>query len=348
MNDLAHPVLDDILNQPQGLASALRYQTQSGSAAIQQAAQAVRSAQRVVVVAIGASYSASLPFIYRLASAGRQVKLEDAAEFQHYTYAAYTGPTVYLLISRSGRTVEITNVLTLLKERRQLTIGITNEADSPLALESDLPLLLGSPRDHLIAIQTYQATLLALHLLADAVLGQATDLKDLPDQMAAVIMRYHELSQEWQAQMRPYQGVYLLARGASLASAYQGSLLFHEMARFPGIAYSAGHFRHGPWEVVDHQIRCLVFAPADNTYTLNIALAQKLASLGGETTLITCQPIRDLPTDIDAWPIPHTTASTAPFYEILPVQLFVFHLAIWRGHQPGVFRISTPVTLSEA
>lgn len=347
-------VLQNILHQPHGLVEALRYQSSAGYEALDQAAQAIRNAEQVFLVSIGASYHASLPFTYRLAAAGRRVILEDAAEFLHYTHPAGSASSVYLLISRSGKTIEIANALKLLKRRGQFTIGITNEADSPLAQESDLPLLLGSPRDDLIAIQTYQASLLLMHLLVEAISSgttrrtSTTDLEKLPAHMERVIDHYQGFSQEWQAQFRAYQGVYLLGRGASLASAYEGALLFHEMARFPGIGYSAGHFRHGPWEVIDHRIRCLVFAPQDRTYELNISLARDLAHLGGHVTLITSKPPEEPIKGVEVWEIPTTRPELTPFLEILPVQLFIYEFARWLGHTPGIFRASTPITLAES
>jgi glucosamine--fructose-6-phosphate aminotransferase (isomerizing) len=325
-----------------------------GFEAIVRAAKVIRSAEQVFLVSIGASYNASLPFTYRLAAAGRRVILEDAAEFLHYTHHAGSASSVYLLVSRSGKTIEIANALKLLKRRGRFTIGITNEASSPLAQESDLPLLLGSPRDDLIAIQTYQASLLLMHLLAEAVSSETTlktsasDLELLPSQMEHVIDHYQQLSQGWPDQFRTYQGVYLLGRGASLASAHEGALLFHEMARFPGIGYSAGHFRHGPWEVIDRRIRCMVFAPLDKTYELNVSLARDLAQLGGHVSLITSKLPEEPLKGVDAWEIPTTRPELAPFLEIIPVQLFIYEFARWLGHTPGIFRASTPITLVES
>lgn len=347
-------VLQNMLDQPQALVKALHYQTTTGLVALEQAKRAINEADQVIVVAIGASYNASLPFVYRLAAAGKRVILEDAAEFQHYTHRAGCDSCVYVLISRSGKTIEITNALKILKGRGQFTIGITNEASSPLAQDTDLSLLMGSPRDDLIAIQTYQASLLVMYLLAEAVCGAAApqfsdqELEAVPVLAGQVVDRYQQLSQTWEANFRTFQSVYLLGRGASLASANEGALLFHEMARFPGIGYSAGHFRHGPWEVIDRRIRCLVFAPLDHTYDLNVSLAHDLAHLGGQVSLISSKPPQELSDGVEFWEIPAVRAELAPFLEIIPVQFFIYQFARWLGHVPGIFRASTPITLAES
>jgi fructoselysine-6-P-deglycase FrlB-like protein len=119
-----------------------------------------------------------------------------------------------------------------------------------------------------------------------------------------VLETYQARSQAWKGHFKPYQAFYYLGRGASQASALQAALLSYEMARFPGVFFSAGAFRHGPWEVVDGRARLFVFAPTDNTYDLNLALALDVEKMGGEVTLVTSRPPRSVPTGLQVWDLP--------------------------------------------
>jgi len=352
-------VYANILNQAQALDQANQYQSGPGMRNLELAAQAIRAAGEIVLVAVGASFSACLPFVYRLASAGRRVRLEDAAEFIYFTHPAYASQAVYLLISRSGETIEIVKALEILKSLGRQVVGITNEAGSTLARLSDISLIIGGPSDYLISIQTYLTSLLALHHLAEFVSGNSQDaafsnhLPGLISLVQATLDSYQKASLDWIGNFSPYQAIYLLGRGCSLASAYQGSLLFHEMARFPGLAFSAGAFRHGPWEAVDERTLAFVFAPADQTYDLNIALATDLCALGSRVILITGQMPQSKREElqqigrIEIWDVPASPPEFAPFLEILPVEFFIFEFACWQGLTPGVFRACTPITLTE-
>jgi glucosamine--fructose-6-phosphate aminotransferase (isomerizing) len=353
MNDHA-PLYSDILNQPAAYEQSLAHHAGDGHGSLQLAAAHMRRCPRLVVVAIGASFSAALPFVYRLAAAGRRVILEDAAEFLHYTYRAYGEEDCFLLISRSGQTIEIDRALDRLRECGGTIIGLTNVPDSRLAREADVTLWLNSPADVMIAIQTYLTTVLTLHLLAEltvsdrpanAILAEAAALEP---SLRETVITYAALSPNWVRDFRPYHAVYFLGRGASFGTATQGALLMHEMVRFPGVAaYSGGHFRHGPWEVADERIRTIVFAPSDQTADLNIALAKDVHEMGSSVTLVTSLPSQKGAEGLDKWMLPAVAPQLAPLLEIVPVQFFTYEFARWQGLVPGEFRVCTPITLTE-
>lgn len=347
------PVYQDIQNQGNALRQTLEFQLGPGRAILERAAATIRNAPQVTVASIGASYSASMPFFYRLEAAGKPVTLIDASELLHYTNTSARPGSVFILASRSGETIEIVRLLEVLKGRGAMIIGLTNERESTLARLADIPILLGSPRDHLIAIQTYTATLLTLYLLAEMVLSahSVSELNHAGGSLAGLvessIEKYSQASQNWIEDFRNYGGVYLLARGASRASAIQAALLFHEMARFPASSWTIGEFRHGPWEVMDERICAFVFVPDDQTRPLNEAFAFDLAEMGGKVHVIGANPVKSFPDSLSVWSIPAVEPIQAPFLEIIPVQFFIYEYSIWQGLTPGVFRASTPITLSE-
>jgi glucosamine--fructose-6-phosphate aminotransferase (isomerizing) len=347
------PVYENILNQPQAIASVLQNQLQHGRQPLKKAARAILGARQVAVVAIGASYSASFPFIYQLAKLGIHAVLEDAAELLHYKLHLYDRDTACILISRSGDTIEIVKLIDKLKGQGVTIIGVTNVPDSALGRKSDILLTLHSPADELIAIQTWAATILTLNLLFAEMTGQldkVTYRKQVDEAVEAVAKtceQYQTTSSEWRFLFHEHHSIYLLARGASQASACEGQLLFHEMAWCPANFYSAGNFRHGPWEVVEKGFTGFVFAPRDPCHALNIGLAADIGRKQGQTILLTPDvPAQPLPNTVICQ-LPHLPPPFSPLVEIIPVQFFVYEYACWKGHQPGEFRASTPITLTE-
>jgi fructoselysine-6-P-deglycase FrlB-like protein len=67
----------------------------------------------------------------------------------------------------------------------------------------------------------------------------------------------------------------------------------------------------------------------------------------GEVRLITSRVPPSLPDRVVAWPVAPSTPFLSPLVEILPVQFFVYEFALAKGHPPGKFRASTPITLTE-
>ncbi len=325
------PLLQNILDQPANLVGVCDYHLGDGQLSLHQAARVIGSARRLILSGMGSSLFACYPLSNYLAAHGIASAVLDTAELLHYQQPAWQNAVV-ILVSRSGESVEVVKLLPSL--HAATIIGITNEPDSTLARRAQHVVLMASCPDQAVAVQTYTATLATLYLLGAAAVGEdqaERELRSVSASMASGMNQWAAASEAWRSFFESATSVYLLARGASIASAKEGALLFHEVAKFPAISMGAGNFRHGPVEVVDAKFRAIVFAPDDSTRELNLALARDLASLGGQVQFIRAE----------------TPAALACVSEIVPVQLAALRLAEWRGIVPGSFRVAAQVTRSE-
>jgi glucosamine--fructose-6-phosphate aminotransferase (isomerizing) len=315
---------------------------------MEQAAALLRSANKVVIAAMGASLFASIPLQYLLCSLGVDAVAIEAGELLHYLNGSWKNAVV-LMVSRSGESIEISRLLTAMKSKVPI-IGVTNEPQSQLSRSADVSLFLSSLPDQIVAIQTYTGTLLALHLLGSAVAGRLDASRAEARQLLPVFASHIERSaaaiEQWDAFLHPHSNLYLLARGPSLASALEGALLFHEVAKAPAVAMPIASFRHGPVEVVDSRFRGFVFAPKDNTQELNLAMANDLVRFGAQVRLI--GPSSSLSKGLPLCETPALPGTLAPLFEIVPLQVAALRLAILRGIEPGSFRYAPQVAVDEA
>jgi glucosamine--fructose-6-phosphate aminotransferase (isomerizing) len=338
------PLLHDILNQPQSLAEAVDYQLNVGKSILHDAAR-LMTGQRVLLSGMGSSLYACYALSAELAERGIGTTTIDSAELLHYHYGAYRN-ALAVLVSRSGESIETLKLLPLLKAQGTRIVGVTDVADSTLARGADVTVLIHGGKDHVVAVQSYTATLITLRLLGAALLN---DFDAIPAELGSAVKalidfvpQCVEQSTTWHPFFEGAQVIHLLGRGRSRASIYEGALLFNEVAKFPSVAMEAAQFRHGPVEIVDERYRAIVFASRDQTRVLNSALAYDLDRLGGQARLI-----GPLETDRGWWTTPEVAASIAPLIEIVPVQCAAMRLAEWRGFVPGEFRVATQVTSSE-
>jgi len=167
-------LLEDILAQPESLSRVLAHQTGDGLASLRNAAAMLRSATRVVITGMGASFYASYPLDYLLCSLGIDSVAVEAAELLHYRQSMCKDAVV-VLVSRSGESVEIEKLLHNLGGTP--TIGVTNVPESVLAKRSRQMLLVGSLPDEMVAIQSYTGTVLALLLLGALVEGSFDEVR---------------------------------------------------------------------------------------------------------------------------------------------------------------------------
>src|SRR6266478_10172122 len=101
--------LRDILRQPNELQWTLEHLSAAGRGALDGALAAMRSARHVYLTGIGSSWHAGLNVSALFQLAARPVYLVDAAELVRF--AAIPAESVLIVMSRSGRSVEIVQVL---------------------------------------------------------------------------------------------------------------------------------------------------------------------------------------------------------------------------------------------
>ncbi len=349
----AYPLLENILAQPDALGKVRKHHLGEGLPDLLKAAELLRAAPSIIVAGMGASYYACLPFVLSLVQDGQRTALLEASELLHYQMESVLPGSLVMLVSRSGESIEIARLLPLLKDRGARLLGVTNVPGSRLAQDAEAVLLLGSPADQLVAVQTYTGTLAALYLLGEAAANRlaAPSLKALDEAIEAsahILPVLEAESQGWQSFFDGRPDLYLLGRGASLASTLEGALLFSEVSKFPAVAMSAGQFRHGPAEVIGAGFRGILFTPDDHTRDLGLSLAREIAVRGGQARLV--GPSAESPDQdgLEYWNIPPAKKGLAPLLEILPLQLAACRLAEWRGIPPGQFRHLGQVARSEA
>jgi glucosamine--fructose-6-phosphate aminotransferase (isomerizing) len=142
----------------------------------------------------------------------------------------------------------------------------------------------------------------------------------------------------------PY--VLLLARGADLASAYQGALMLKEVVRLAAEPMSAAQFRHGPIEIIDPKHRYVIFARQGKTAELLLKLAIDIRRHGGRVLLITDLGFKDF-TQLKLVPVETLPLGLGTLVDSLHIQLLAHDLALRAGLEPGKFRIATDVTREE-
>jgi glutamine---fructose-6-phosphate transaminase (isomerizing) len=349
--EVSTPLLENILNQPRALRQVADRQTGEGLSDLRRAADLLRSRKRIILTGMGASYFACLPFQYSLVERGLPALAIESGELLHFLNPLVTADTVVLLVSRSGESAEIIKLLSDLRARGAAIIGIVNVPDSTLGREADVSIVMGSPADQMVAIQSYIATLTVLCMMTAAVNNNCehakADLNQTIDLLESWIPECVTASNKWGNFLSKSTPLYLLARGASLGTVHEGVLLLHETAKTGAIGMSVPQFRHGPVEVVDSNFRAVVIGTNPATAAFDLALAKDTARMGGDIRWIGPLHEDGGVTPLHAWPagMPLRFAQIA---EVIPLQLIAYRTAELRGVTPGEFRWATLVTDSEA
>ncbi len=338
--------LQDILRQPADMHRAIEYLTETGQDALQQAGALIRSARHVFVTGIGASWNAALGAGALFDVGARPVYMQEAGELLHG--AAIPRGAVIVALSRTGRSIEIVQLLAKAEASGARIIGITNCGDSPLGRESALAIVVPTKLDHGISVNAYSTLLIAASALASsATVGfasLATSLLDAVGEAGKHIDTWRDQLEEssWLAAGAPY---YFLARGGSLGTCNEARLLWEEGVKMPATAMSTSSFRHGPQEIVRDGMRFCLWIDQTRMRDQDLSVAHDLRELGASVMVIG----ENLPRDAGhlVCQLPTSPVHWQFVIDVLPVQLAAERLSRLSGADCDSFRICSYVVEDE-
>lgn len=337
--------LRDLLQQPQALQNTLAsLQTSKPLLSLARRLNQGRF-QRVVLTGMGSSFHALHPLTLELISLGFTALMVETSELVHCKRRLLDPKTLIIAVSQSGQSVEMVR---LMKDNRKRSpvIAVTNTPGSPLAKHATAAIITDAGKEFSVSCKTYVSSVMALSWLGD-VLGEA-DLRRSRQRLqqavpaaGAYLAHWKDHVQQSAEMLKNTRILFLVGRGASLASVGTGALIIKESAHFHAEGMSSAAFRHGPVEMLGNETFVLIFAGDAGTRKLNQRLFDDVrekrgrAELVGEKSPVICCRLGK------------SSSGIRQILEILPVQMITLALALQSGREPGRFTVATKVTTTE-
>jgi glucosamine--fructose-6-phosphate aminotransferase (isomerizing) len=335
---------EEILNQPRALERLLRdYSSPEG----QQRLRAVPAAQRPVLLGMGASYHSALIAAQGLARLGVEALALEAAEALGTPAAAkeLKRADALVYISQSGASAEVGPLLDAAGAAVPV-IALTNHEHSLLARRAQivLPLLAGD--EQTVATKTYANSvallwLLARHWAGTLDTGAFEALEQARERLAGLLAEGAPVAERWIEKLGQAGSMAFIGAGLEAVTARQAAMIVMEWLRVPALSFSVGAFRHGPIEIAQPGVGCVLFAPPGPAYASTRRLAQELEAYGASVLVVenghTLAPGEAGATG------PALAGELRPLVDVAPVQLFVEALARRRGLGTGFRHIGKVV-----
>ncbi len=307
----------------------------------------VWDAERLAIVACGSSRHAALvaqEWVESLAQV--PVRVLDAAEWS-YRLPLLEAGTVVLLISQSGRTKDVLDVLSGIEQLRSVGLGIktlslVNAADSPLALQTDATIVTpAGPEEAVAATKSLSAQLTVLARLAlnlaeakcalspTQVMALQVDLTLLPDCMEQSLqgLRDQGLGKGQEKPWMTLESVVLLGRGLARSIALEGALKLKETCYVHAEGFGAGDFCHGPMAIVSAKIPIIALLPdAKMRQSLD-----QFRSWGSPVMAIGRRDDKLLAGLDEVWVVESVAHWLMPLVMVLPLQLLAYDWALVKG-----------------
>ena len=337
--------LRDILDQPRALAATLGQLEVPKELDVLARRLREGKIKRVVLTGMGASFHALHPLFLWLNEYGYTAVAVEASELVHSLERWFEPETLIIAISQSGESAEVVRLIEENRGRAAI-VGVTNAADSALALRANASIHTLAGKEYSVSCKTYVTALMALHLLGGFLCG--CDASQTREELAQTVPAVASYLRNWKNHVFELTGelgqvrhLFLLGRGASLAATGEGALIVKESVRLHAEGMSSAAFRHGPLEMVDHETFAVVFAGAETTRALQARLLDDIRQAGGRTGWIAEDA------SSGAWKLPKTPPAVRSIVEILPVQMMTLAFAAEAGIEAGRFARIPKITTME-
>src|SRR6266852_8016915 len=368
-------MLDEIQEQPEALRRAL-------SGAVDPARQVAQEAQQrdvdvVILAARGTSDHAALyaQYLFQYLN-GIPVALATPSLYTLYGSSLRLGRALVIGISQSGESTDIVEVVGRAREMGALTVGITNQEGSQLAITAQHSLLCHAGIERSVAAtKTYTTTCAVLAMLSASMPGGELlrdNIEQLPELAAAALKSEETVKRVAERYVHAHDCV-VLGRVFQYSTAREMALKLEETCYVVSTPFSTADFKHGPAAIIERGLPVIIFAPPGRTSAEAHELLQWLHERGADCLVVTeDERLLELatvpvPLKLPAYgrdssrPSPGTgraeskndpakdahtniTELLAPIPYIIPGQLFAHYLALAKGLNPDQPRSLTKIT----
>ncbi len=305
----------------------------------------LREVDKVVVVACGSSYHAGLVAKFAIEHWARlPAEIDIASEFR-YRDPILDRRTLVVGVSQSGETVDTLQAMREARRWDAKVLVISNVVDSSMAREADGVLYTrAGPEIGVAATKTHLAQIVALEVLA-LYLAQLrgiiypTEVERLLDDIARLpelVQLALDRSDSVRAVAAKYAATrdfFFLGRNVGFPVALEGALKLKELAYLRAEGYPAGELKHGPIALIEPGTVVVGVATRTRLWEKMMGNIAEVRSRGATVVLVANDGDDQAGSEADdvLW-VPATHPVLAPVVDVVPLQLFAYHLARRHGH----------------
>ncbi len=344
-----HFMLKEINEQPK-VAQDLLGILDGGN--IEKWAGLIEEASRVYLVACGSSYNAGMVGTYyfnRLA--GLPILPAIGGQFIPMYGATLDDDSLCILVSQSGETKDILNVLNLVRENNLgKTLGVVNVIGSTLMFNADSYIPMGCGYEVSVpATKTYFSQTIIFAYLS-AMLGKRNGTldeseanrflnllrNDLPRLTRETIDHTGILAKMLAKTLMDANDLYCLGYGLTDGVAREGALKIKEICYNHCEGMYSSEFKHGPLSIVTNDYPVIFVTTTEDSWMV-INHINEVSCRGGRTIIVGEQEEKLEPyvkKEIDYLTVPKTDVLLNPLLDVIPLQLLSYYLSVDLGINP--------------
>jgi glutamine---fructose-6-phosphate transaminase (isomerizing) len=344
-----HFMLKEIFEQPNTIFDCLRGRLDANAgtitmSGIQQYAEQLISANRIIIIACGTSWHAGLIAEYIFEEVTRiPVEVEYASEFRYRNPVINKGDVI-IAISQSGETADTLVAIESAKEKGAIILGVVNVVGSSIARTSHGGAYThAGPEIGVASTKAFTAQLVVLTMMALKIgylkgtlsekryIHLLNELNEVPEKVASALLHKDNIEKVALKYTDANNALYL-GRGYNFPVALEGALKLKEISYIHAEGYPAAEMKHGPIALVDENLPVFFVATKDSFHEKVLSNMQEIKARKGKIIAIVSEgddAANQLANDLIV--VPYADELIAPIINAIPMQLIAYYIGIAKG-----------------
>ncbi len=331
-----HYMLKEIDEQPFVMRRIIaRHQDAQGEFVMdEKIIHAVKSADRIYMIACGTSYHAGLVGKHLLENITKKpTEIHISSEFVYNTPLLSEKP-LFIFISQSGETADSRAVLVKVKKLGHPTLAITNVKGSTLYRETDYQLLLhAGPEIAVASTKAYTAQIAVLALLA-AKCSEAFEMDILYElSVVANVMEalcdskdlYEKLAKEYLVKTR---NCFYIGRHLDYYTCLEAALKLKEISYIQTEGFAAGELKHGTIALIEDGTPVIAMITQE---AINLNTRSNIKEVKARGASVITISMKRISSDSDQIIIGDVHEYLTPLVAAIPGQLLAYYAALHRN-----------------
>jgi len=352
----AHEMRREIYEQPEAIARTIDKHLKNDiifPGELQAIEGALLTFEKLIIAASGSSRHAGLAGEIMIEDlSGVAVDVEYASEYCYRSTHTAIDPIV-MVITQSGETADTIAAQREALTRGVKTIAISNVPDTTIVREAGAALITGAgPERSIPATKSFTTQVTILYLMAlflarrhglmtsEVTRTYLKHLLQLPQAIEKNLPAWDKLAEEFGELHFKDEKFLYLGRGVHYAIAREGALKLKEISYAHAEGYPVGELKHGPNALVDETLPVVVLATCDRNdpdsmlrYRRTLEVMKEVRSRHGQLVTVATEGDQEAGTIADhIFYVPAAPELLLPILEVIPLQLFAYHVATKKGY----------------
>lgn len=301
-------------------------------------------ANRLIIVSCGTSWHAGIVGEYIIEELARiPVEVEYASEFR-YRNPIIREDDIVMAISQSGETADTLAALRYSKAQGATTFCVCNVFGSSMARECDFTAYthagaeVGVASTKAFTSQVAVISLLAIQLglerttiSTDVANSLIKEIKTLPAAVTKVLATDSHIKKVAHYYTETTSFLFL-GRGINFPIALEGALKLKEISYIHAEGYPAAEMKHGPIAMIEESLPTVIVATNNKYYDKLVSNAQEIKARKGPILAVVNEDDNEMIHTADySFKVPRVSDLLQPIIAVIPLQLFSYHVAVFKG-----------------